>query len=226
MITIAVVNSKGGVGKTTLTSALAIRATQDKGSPRVCMVDLDPQKSLVDWWRRRGGTDNPTVFQGVDSAADAIERADLAGYDFCFLDGPPAFLRTLQEMVQVADFVLIPVKPSVADMLATEDAVILTRDADAEFLTVFNDVLDRDERIADKAREALFSSGVPLAETVVHHRASFILGLNAGKSAAEVNKGKDTKAADEIDRLWKEVRAAAVKGAKARAKAAATGAVA
>ena len=43
MYVIAVVNTKGGVGKTTLASALAVRAAKD--SPRVAMVDLDPQRS-------------------------------------------------------------------------------------------------------------------------------------------------------------------------------------
>jgi chromosome partitioning protein len=62
MITIAVASSKGGTGKTTLSAALAVRAAKD--GKRVAMADLDPQKSLVQWWRRRGGTDNPRIFNG------------------------------------------------------------------------------------------------------------------------------------------------------------------
>lgn len=219
MITIALVNSKGGVGKTTLASCLAVRASQEKGKPRVCMVDLDPQRSLIDWWKRRGGApdDNPTIFEGVDSAVEAVERAELAGYDFCILDGPPAFLNTLQEMVEAADFVLIPVKISAADMLATEDAVILTRDAGVPFLVVFNDVSDRDASLGAKAREGLFNVGVPIAEQTVSHRRSYITGMNAGKSAAEVNGGKDETAVKEIETLWREVKAAATKAVKARA---------
>jgi chromosome partitioning protein len=68
MYVIAVVNTQGGVGKTTLASALAVRAAKD--SPRVAMVDLDPQRSLVEWWQRRGSTENPTIFEGADSPVD------------------------------------------------------------------------------------------------------------------------------------------------------------
>jgi len=181
------------------------------------MIDLDPQRSLVGWWKRRGDGDNPTTFEGVESALDARERAELAGYDWCFMDGPPAFLRTLQEMVQAADFVLIPVKASIADLQATEDAIILTRDAGTDFLLAFNDVADRDRRLADSARAALEEAGIPMARTVIMHRNAFITGLNAGKSAAEVNGGRDIKAAAEINALWQEVKALATKAAKARA---------
>jgi chromosome partitioning protein len=186
------------------------------------MVDLDPQKSLVEWWKRRGKPaakpGHPEIFEGVDSAVDAVERADLAGWDWCFLDGPPAFLHTMEEMIAAADFTLIPVKPSVVDLLATEDAVVLAREAKTEYLVVFNDV-GRNERVVDKAREVLFNNKIPIAEKPIVHRVSHITGMNAGKTAAEVNNGKDAAAADEIEKLWQEVKAKAIKAAKARAKA-------
>jgi chromosome partitioning protein len=223
MITIAVVNSKGGVGKTTLAAALAVCAAKEGKDKRVCMVDLDPQKSLVEWWKRRGkGAESPTIFQGVDSATEAVDRAAQSGWDWVFLDGPPAFLTVIEEMITAADLALIPVKPSVADLLSTEDAVVLARGAGTAFLCVFNDVGPK-EKVVDVARQALFSNNVPIAETVLIHRVSHITGMNAGKSAAEVNRGKDTAAAAEIAALWQEVKAAAIKAAKARAKAVAHG---
>jgi chromosome partitioning protein len=217
MITIAVANSKGGTGKTTLSAALAVRAAKD--SKRVAMVDLDPQKSLVQWWQRRGGpkADNPRVFEGVDTAADACERAFLDGCDFLFLDGPPAFLTVMQEMIETADFTLIPVKPSMADLLATQDAVAMATEALAAFLCVFNDVGPK-EKVAASARQFLFSHKVPIATTEIVHRVSHITGMTVGKTAAEVNSGKDEKATNEIDRLWAEVKAAAIKAARARTK--------
>jgi hypothetical protein len=42
--------------------------------------------------------------------------------------------------------------------------------------------------------------------------------MTVGKTAAEVNGGKDEKAAEEIDKLWAEVKAAAIKAARARAR--------
>jgi chromosome partitioning protein len=216
LISIAVVNSKGGVGKSTLAAALAVRAARD--SKRIAMVDLDPQKSLVEWWARRGKTANPTIFEGADTAADAIEALQLDGWDFVFLDGPPAFIGVMEEMIAAADFVLIPVKASMIDLLATQDAVALAREANAKFLVVINDVGPR-ERLVESARELLSNADVPFADTQITHRVSHVMGMTVGKSAAEVNNGRDTAAAEEIDRLWKEVKSAAAKASRARAKA-------
>ena len=216
MISIAIVNSKGGVGKSTLAAALAVRAARD--SKRIAMVDLDPQKSLVEWWARRGKTDNPTIFEGADTAADAVESLQLDGWDFVFLDGPPAFIGVMEEMIEAADFVLIPVKASMIDLLATQDAVALAREANAKFLVVINDVGPR-ERLVESARELLSNAEVPIAHTQITHRVSHVQGMTVGKSAAEVNNGRDRAAAEEIDRLWKEIKSAAVKASRARAKA-------
>ena len=65
----------------------------------------------------------------------------------------------------------------------------------------------------------LLSSGVPIAETLIAHRAAHIAGMQIGKSAAEVNKGKEKQAVDEIEALWQEVKTAAKKAVKAKAKA-------
>jgi chromosome partitioning protein len=217
MITIAVVNTKGGVGKTTLSAALAIRAAAD--GKRVAIVDMDPQKALIAWWRRRGTnqSDSPQLFEGPDTAHDAVEAAALNGWDIVILDGPPAFLVVVQEMIQAADFALVPVKPSTVDLMATQDAIALARSAGVPFLCVFNDVV-RPEKAVDQARQFLFNCGIPVAKTHVMHRISHINAMSVGKSAAEVRtgKGKDTAAAQEIDDLWQEVIAAATKAAQTR----------
>jgi chromosome partitioning protein len=221
MITIAVVNSKGGVGKTTLTAALSVCAAQeDDGKRRIGIVDLDPQQSLARWWNRRGQPQgqpgSPTILAGVDSAVEAVERAAQSGlFDILFLDGPPAFLETMQEMVAAADFTLIPMKASVVDLLASEDAVVLARERADGFLVVFNDVAPK-EKAVEKARGILFNSDVPIAETQVRHLTAHVNGMNSGKSAAEVKGGKE--AAEDIGDLWEEVKPLAMKAARKRAR--------
>ncbi len=217
MLTIAVVNTKGGVGKTLLACTLAVRAAADK--KRVGMVDLDPQKSLIKWWTQRGGAGNPEALTGVDTPADAIERLELTTRpDIVFLDGPPAFLTLVKEMVEVADFAIIPIKASTLDILATQDAVVLAQQAGTPFVCVINDIGQHDAKFVEFAKRTLLNMHIPIAESEIKHRVSHIAGMNSGKTASEVNKGKDKEAAAEIDRLWEEIRPLAAKAAKARAK--------
>jgi chromosome partitioning protein len=226
MITIAVVNSKGGVGKTTLSAALSVQAAQeDDAVGRIGIVDLDPQQSLAKWWGRRGAPErqpgSPTILSGVDSAFEAVERASESGlYDLLFLDGPPAFLETTAEMIAAADFTIIPMKASLVDLLASEDAVVLARERADGFLVVFNDVGPKEKAI-EKGRAFLFNSEVPIAETQVRHLAAHVAGMNKGKSGAEVKSGHE--AANDIARLWAEVWPLATKAARKRARKAAAG---
>src|SRR5262249_7254809 len=122
MHVIALVNSKGGVGKSTLCAALAVRAAKD--SDRVALVDMDPQRSLADWYEMRGGdaAGSPRVFANADMASDVRERLERDGWDWCFMDGPPGAVRKLEEMVAACDVAVIPVRASTLDVLATTDA--------------------------------------------------------------------------------------------------------
>jgi chromosome partitioning protein len=212
VIVISVVNTKGGVGKTTLASALAVRAAQEG---RVAMVDLDPQRSLVSWWARRGKSNNPEIFEGPETAQDAVETLRLnSPCNYVFIDGPPAHLMTIEDMVQAADYVLIPIKPSAHDLIASQDAVVLARRAEADFGIVFNDVRPRETAVRS-ARNELLNFDLPILDTEIRHRVSHINGAAKGKSAAEL---RDKAATAEIDNLWAEVRQAASSAVKRRAK--------
>jgi chromosome partitioning protein len=217
MLTIAVTNTKGGVGKTTLAASLAVRAAQDKfkgGAPyRVALVDLDPMRGLVAWWLRRGKTENPTIFEGAETAADAVERLEMDGWDVCIMDSPPAFLTVIDEMIHAADFTVIPTKVSMLDIMGMADMLTLANEANAAYLVVFNDV-GPPEKTLVSARKMLAGEKIPTAKAHITHRPSHVAGMAAGKTAAEINKGRDATAAAEIDQLWLEVKAAAAKAAK------------
>jgi chromosome partitioning protein len=212
MICIAVVNSKGGTGKTTLAAALAVRAAKD--SKRVAMVDLDPQHSLAEWFNMRAGaSDNPRMFADEDRADDARVKLDRDGWDWCFMDGPPGALNKLKEMVAAADFAVIPVKASGLDLLATVEAVAVARKAGVGHFAVLNDC--GRNRLPKEVRGTLEANDVPVADTEIAHRISHVTAMSSGKTAAEA---RDSAAADEIDALWAEVRAAVNKVARARTK--------
>jgi len=213
-------SSKGGVGKTTLSSALAVRATRD--GKRVAMVDLDPQGSLAEWWKRRGKSENPTIFTGADKASEAIEKLELVERpDYVFIDTPPAFLVVLQDAIESADLALIPLKASALDLIASEDAVMMAREASIVHLCVINDA-DPRWRTTFSARKYLLAADVPVAEAIITHRQPYLGAMSYGKTGPEIERKKKGEAKSateaEIDALWEEVKRALAK-AKRKEKA-------
>jgi len=214
MNVISVVSSKGGVGKTTLASALAVRAARE--SKRVAMVDLDPQASLADWWKRRGGTSNPTIFTGADTATDAVEALALDGWDWVFIDSPPAFVATIQDAIESCDIAIIPLKPSALDLIASEMAVLIAREAETKHLCVINDVEPRWTTTA-KAKSYIEKAGVPVAQQMISHRAAYLGAMTTGKSGPELDKSG--KCSEEIDKLWAEIKSVLRKSTKKAGRA-------
>lgn len=215
MNVIGFLNTKGGVGKSTLCAGVAVRAAKD--SPRVCIVDLDPQQSVADWWRRRGAPENPILFRGAERASEAVEALELDGWDFVFLDGPPGSLIVTQDAIGVSTLVVVPMRASGLDLMASQDCVEMCQEASVPLLVAINQARGAKDKIVEAARASLFTRSIPVASTVVGTRAAFVTAMTSGKTGAE----KDTAAADEIDALWREIKAATVKAIRAGKGAAA-----
>ncbi len=115
MHVIAVVNLKGGCGKTTVSTHLAARFARLGHRP--LLVDLDKQRSATGWVARRP-TDLPRI-DGLDQDADEI--AIPRGHPFVVVDVPAGLKkRVLEEVIGLADAIIVPVLPGAFDEAATE----------------------------------------------------------------------------------------------------------
>lgn len=119
-IVIAVLNQKGGSGKTTIATNLAHSLQRDNTT--VLLVDSDPQGSTRDWNEANGGNIIPVV--GLDRETLAKDlQAISQGYDWIVIDGAPQIAKLSAAAVKAADLVLIPVQPSPYDIWACADLV-------------------------------------------------------------------------------------------------------
>lgn len=219
MIIVAVASTKGGVGKTTLAASLGMCAAQDGKGSNVALVDLDPQESLRWWWGARGKPNNPDVMAGETSALDAIEKLQqTSAADWVILDGPPGFLASVDEMVQAADLVIVPTKTGMIDIIGSEGAVATANKYGKPYLIVLNDVHTGDGTDVS-AMEFLKANKLPVAKAVVPHRVAHVRAMSEGKTAIDVDGGRHKDAIKDLKALWAEVKAAALKAAKARAAA-------
>ena len=125
--TIALLNQKGGVGKTTL--AVHIADSLARRKKRVLLVDADPQGSALDWAASRAGEPLFPV-AGLPLATIHKELPGLAkGYDYVIIDGPPRVYDVARSAIMASDVVLIPVQPSPYDVWAAKEIVDLIKDA-------------------------------------------------------------------------------------------------
>lgn len=123
MKTIAVLNQKGGAGKTTIATHLAT-ALQHSGHS-VLLIDSDPQGSARDWAAVR--EDHPISVVGMDRPTIERDVKSLAPVDFVIIDGAPQASDLAVSAIKASDFILIPVQPSPYDIWATADLVDLVK---------------------------------------------------------------------------------------------------
>ncbi|WP_398494342.1 ParA family partition ATPase [Variovorax sp.] len=127
---IALLNQKGGAGKTTLATHLAGEFA-GRGL-RVTLLDADPQGSALDWSQRRmrGGQKHLCSVFGLARDTLHQEVPQIARQsDLVVIDGPPRVAALARSALLAADLVLVPVQPSAYDVWATEEMVRLITEA-------------------------------------------------------------------------------------------------
>ena len=205
MKVIAVLNQKGGSGKTTIATHLA-RALQLAGAD-VLLVDSDPQGSARDWAAVR--EDQPLTVVGIDRPTIDRDLKQVARKDFVVIDGAPQAADLAVSAIKAADFVLIPVQPSPYDIWATADLVELVKQrievTDGRLQAAF--VVSRaikGTRIGGEVTEALVGYGLPVLETRITQRVSYPGTAAVGSTV--MDSEPDSDAAAEVHALANEIK--------------------
>lgn len=129
--TIAVLNQKGGVGKTTI--AVNLAAAAHLAGRRTIVLDCDEQGSALDWSAKRptGSALDGLAVAGTDRALTLPRFRELtSGFDVAILDGPPRLGTITQAAAVVADVVVMPLRPGGFDWWAAADTLDLLDAAD------------------------------------------------------------------------------------------------
>lgn len=163
MPVVAIVNPKGGVGKTTLATNLAgFYASQGR---RTMLGDFDRQRSASQWLELR-----PAAVAAIETwEGDEMKRPP-KGVTHVVLDTPAQIRdKRLADLVRVADRILVPLQPSMFDVLATQQFLetfateFRDRQTYRETVAIVGMRVDTRTRAADQLARFVTGLGLPVA---------------------------------------------------------------
>lgn len=206
---VSVLNQKGGSGKTTIATNLA-HGLQRRGYD-VLIADSDPQGTASEWGNLHPDDTNLPPVVGVNASTIEDHLTDVgAAYDIVVLDGAPALDSPNVRALKTSDVVLLPVRPSGADLWSVEDLVELvhtrqevTGGCPKAAFVVSQQIVGTN--LADEIGDILDAYDPPVLEGRTSQRIAFAEALSSGSTVLATKPG--SKAASEIEQLTDDVHA-------------------
>ena len=171
---ITVATMKGGSGKSTVASCLAVYWHLRGRHPT--LIDADPQRSIVRLAARERALGGVAVVEDATEEASKTARRLAGDSGLVIIDTPGFRSKTTLDCVAAADFLLVPVKPSPFDVDRMLDTLgILTERADG-LQPLFRCLLTqttRDSVIARHIRSELADAGLPVLQSEMTNRVAY-----------------------------------------------------
>ncbi len=193
MRTIAFVSQKGGSGKSTIASSLAVAAHELKEN--VCVIDMDPQGSLMNWARVRAAGD----IEVLASGAARLLAPSLT------LALPTRLARkgASSAAMQAADLNIVPSRPSLFDLRASARTRAALEEIGGEFVFLLNQCpLGQQAARVQDGVEALEEMG-KLISPLILARVDYQEAARRGSGVTELNPC--SAAAEEMRGLWQSI---------------------
>jgi len=204
---IAVIAEKGGAGKTTTATNLAIAFTRQ--GLNTAVIDLDPQATAAKWADRRENTLPMVVSAHAARLDHEVKQMSEDGCEVLILDTAPHSDSIALAAAKDADCVLIATKPAIFDIETVEKTIDLVKSRNQSVVVLLNEVTPPKEAMngqplhtseTTQAFEYLRGLEVTVCPTPLSRRAAFKRAPLTGLGVQEF-KADDEKAAAEIARV-------------------------
>jgi chromosome partitioning protein len=201
MRTIAVIALKGGSGKTTVATHIAL-AAHLRGL-RTLVADIDPQRSASEVLQARAGA-GPRCLATTGASLFAAQLAAVGtGVDALVIDTAAGDMEEVGQAIVLADLSLLVVRPTLLDIAAAVRTVEIIRRLRKPAMVVLNQApVARDgvePPVVKRALKALEFMRLPVAPAILRSRSIYQTALETGRSAEET---LDVNATREVAELW------------------------
>lgn len=203
---IVVANSKGGVGKSTLSVHLA--AWLHERGHKVILADCDTQHSSSEWLQEAVPEIRTHRLMNPDQILDSLPQLSRAA-DFVIADGPGSNAETSRALLLRADFAIVPCKASMLEVRALAQATSVIRQAQdirrgKPKAVIVLSMVGKNYRLTQDMKEAAATLELPLAKTAVTLKQ--IYADAPGQGAVVWHLGaRGREAAVEIEQLFREI---------------------
>ncbi len=197
MQVIAFACQKGAAGKTTLAGHVAVQAELAGAGP-VVLLDTDQQGALAEWWNQRAD-ERPAFAQTfIEQIGDDVAKLRDMGFGVGMVDTPSAVSTAVEQVIQVADLVVIPCRPSPHDLRALAGTLEMVERVGKPHVFVLNGA-EPGEQMTEDAAAVLAEHGT-LSPVRIHNHVDYAESMFDGRTAMEINP--DGAPAKEIAELW------------------------
>ena len=174
------------------------------------LVDASPQRSVMKWANIRGSGSPETVASIAPDLLKLLAGARRDGFDLVIVDTSPHADRDCIEICRQADAVIVPVRPSILDIVTVRDTLQLIARASrlSKSVIVLNGVAPQTPE-GKEAADVLAQMGKVLP-VWLGERVDFRRALADGKGVTEFSP--NSMAAQEVKDLYIAIEAATSAG--------------
>ncbi|MGB0694827.1 MAG: division plane positioning ATPase MipZ [Rhodospirillaceae bacterium] len=168
---LAIATLKGGSGKSTVASCLAVHWSLKGKAP--VLLDADPQRSLIRLAAREQALNGVRVVDGASDTPGVVAKELAQSAGPVIIDTPGFRAEATLDALSTADLVIVPVKASPLDvdvMTDTAETLIQQVKGAAPLFRCLLTQTTRDSVIARHIRSELSEAGFPLFETELTNR--------------------------------------------------------
>jgi chromosome partitioning protein len=203
---IAVTNSKGGVGKSTIAVHLAGWFAEQ--GFRVTLADCDPQHSASEWVRQAAPNVTPVILDTADDILNEMKRIREIG-DFVVADGPGSQTEISRALLLKADFAIVPCKASMLEVRALAKATEVLRQVQEirggkPYAVAVLSMVGSRYKLTQDMKDAACALCLPLALNCFSLRQAFADAPGQGKLVWDFS-GRGDEAARESQAVFSEI---------------------